>query len=276
MFDTHIKSAYGNSYNSNGCPVLVYILVRGGRQVVVVGGEGCGGEEATWCAMFGGRQHVACALLASEEGGELAACGRCPLTSKEGGKCSRDSRQQVVCALRPAGLAFAPHTQPCCTGLQCYGSLLSNCFALARCPHVAPLQQIAPLRNASAPRLGRQRVGLPHYDPPSSFSVITCFPVMQGRLMVRHTKRQVLGGEEVLRLPPKTEETVAGGYMMVAGWPWLATPVFVARGRWVQVVDYRQPLWRADLGWAAPGAEGSNIGIMLHTCLGASPAPTVF
>jgi hypothetical protein len=28
--------------------------------------------------------------------------------------------------------------------------------------------------------------------------------------MVRHTKKQVLGGEEVLRLPPKTEETVAG------------------------------------------------------------------
>lgn len=29
--------------------------------------------------------------------------------------------------------------------------------------------------------------------------------------MVRHTKRQVLGGEEVLRLPPKTEEVVPGG-----------------------------------------------------------------
>lgn len=26
--------------------------------------------------------------------------------------------------------------------------------------------------------------------------------------MVRHTKRQVLGGEEVLQLPPKTEELV--------------------------------------------------------------------
>ncbi|PSC76011.1 helicase-like transcription factor isoform B [Micractinium conductrix] len=30
-----------------------------------------------------------------------------------------------------------------------------------------------------------------------------------GQTMVRHTKRQVLGGEEVLRLPPKTEDTVA-------------------------------------------------------------------
>jgi hypothetical protein len=28
--------------------------------------------------------------------------------------------------------------------------------------------------------------------------------------MIRHTKQQVLGGEEVLRLPPKTEETVPG------------------------------------------------------------------
>lgn len=34
----------------------------------------------------------------------------------------------------------------------------------------------------------------------------------QGQTMVRHTKRQVLGGEEVLRLPPKTEDTVAGGW----------------------------------------------------------------
>lgn len=30
----------------------------------------------------------------------------------------------------------------------------------------------------------------------------------QGQTMVRHTKRQVLGGEEVLQLPPKTEELV--------------------------------------------------------------------
>ena len=28
--------------------------------------------------------------------------------------------------------------------------------------------------------------------------------------MVRHTKRQQLGGEEVLQLPPKHEENVAG------------------------------------------------------------------
>ena len=34
---------------------------------------------------------------------------------------------------------------------------------------------------------------------------------LQGQCMVRHTKKQVLGGEEVLRLPPKTEGTVAGG-----------------------------------------------------------------
>ncbi len=29
--------------------------------------------------------------------------------------------------------------------------------------------------------------------------------------MIRHTKLQVLGGEEVLSLPPKTEELVPGG-----------------------------------------------------------------
>ena len=31
-----------------------------------------------------------------------------------------------------------------------------------------------------------------------------------GRTLIRHTKRQVLGGEEVLTLPPKTEEEVPG------------------------------------------------------------------
>ena len=31
-----------------------------------------------------------------------------------------------------------------------------------------------------------------------------------GQCAVRHTKQQVLGGEEVLRLPPKTEELVEG------------------------------------------------------------------
>lgn len=31
-----------------------------------------------------------------------------------------------------------------------------------------------------------------------------------GQTMIRHTKLQVLGGEEVLKLPPKTEELVPG------------------------------------------------------------------
>ncbi len=34
--------------------------------------------------------------------------------------------------------------------------------------------------------------------------------------MIRHTKLQVLGGEEVLTLPPKTEELVPGGFGGVA------------------------------------------------------------
>jgi SWI/SNF-related matrix-associated actin-dependent regulator of chromatin subfamily A3 len=37
-----------------------------------------------------------------------------------------------------------------------------------------------------------------------------------GRMLIRHTKLQVLGGEEVLKLPPKTEELVPGehGYSL--------------------------------------------------------------
>ncbi len=31
-----------------------------------------------------------------------------------------------------------------------------------------------------------------------------------GRMLMRHTKAQVLGGQAVSQLPPKTEETVAG------------------------------------------------------------------
>lgn len=39
--------------------------------------------------------------------------------------------------------------------------------------------------------------------------------------MVRHTKKQVLGGEEVLRLPSKTEETVAGEAGCAGGVLWV-------------------------------------------------------
>jgi hypothetical protein len=46
-----------------------------------------------------------------------------------------------------------------------------------------------------------------------------------GATMIRHTKRQVLGGEEVLRLPPKTEELVPGeqrvGDALARGWVFL-------------------------------------------------------
>lgn len=31
------------------------------------------------------------------------------------------------------------------------------------------------------------------------------------KVLIRHTKAQVLGGQAVLQLPPKTEELVAGG-----------------------------------------------------------------
>lgn len=34
-------------------------------------------------------------------------------------------------------------------------------------------------------------------------------------LLIRHTKKQVLGGEAVLQLPPKTVELVPGGLQLV-------------------------------------------------------------
>jgi len=66
-----------------------------------------------------------------------------------------------------------------------------------------------------------QTSGLPTSIPPTCHSLDDiCLPAaalprhaslaLQGQVMVRHTKKQVLGGEEVLRLPPKSEETIPG------------------------------------------------------------------
>jgi hypothetical protein len=55
-----------------------------------------------------------------------------------------------------------------------------------------------------------------------------------GQTMVRHTKLQVLGGEEVLRLPPKTEETVAGerAWRVVRGCACGGADVWTRAGGW--------------------------------------------
>ena len=44
-----------------------------------------------------------------------------------------------------------------------------------------------------------------------------------GRMLMRHTKAQVLGGQAVSQLPPKTEETVAGSLLSLESYAPLST-----------------------------------------------------
>lgn len=47
-----------------------------------------------------------------------------------------------------------------------------------------------------------------------------------GRMLMRHTKAQVVGGQAVSQLPPKTEDTLSGGAMSILVLPRMVFPSF--------------------------------------------------